>query len=211
MFSCRRAVCMVRRMSLATSASVRTFRRRKLFRALSTTLLERRVMLPPAFAQVYDLCFHLGIYLIIYHTKAIPKCWKYMKKGRLLRLESGMSPNHILDLHGNPLHNCLIKRVLEKTQPNFAVIGIFPHASYQRSGLIPPAHEKLNSSISRSGSARAIGGALEGRPAEYPARRASAWRRHSATTLPREVQIGCSSHLDLGQRHFGSLCFPAIL
>ena len=36
-----------------------------------------------------------------------------------------MSPNHILDLHGNPLNNCLIKRVLEKTQPNFAVIGYF--------------------------------------------------------------------------------------
>jgi hypothetical protein len=38
-------------------------------------------------------------------------------------LEAGMLPNHILDLHGNLLHNCLNKRVLEKTQPDFAVIG----------------------------------------------------------------------------------------
>jgi hypothetical protein len=38
------------------------------------------------------------------------------------------------------------------------------HGSYQHGGLISPAHEKLNSSISLSGSARAIGGALQGRP-----------------------------------------------
>jgi hypothetical protein len=80
-------------------------------------------MPPPAYAQVYDSCFHIDIYLIIDRANATQKCWKYMKKGRLLRLEAGMSPNHILDLHGNLLHNCLIKRVLEKTQPDFAVIG----------------------------------------------------------------------------------------
>jgi len=45
-----------------------------------------------------------------------------MEKGRLLRLEAGKLPNHILDLHGNPPHNCLINRMLEKIQPDFAVI-----------------------------------------------------------------------------------------
>ena len=50
------------------------------------------------------------------------------------------------------------------TQTMAAGYGIFTHFSYQHGGLVSPAHEKLSSSISRSGSARAIGGALEGRP-----------------------------------------------
>jgi hypothetical protein len=42
--------------------------------------------------------------------------------------------------------------------------GICRHVSYQRGGLVSPAHEKSSSSISPFGIALAIGGALEGRP-----------------------------------------------
>jgi hypothetical protein len=34
-----------------------------------------------------------------------------------------MSSDHILDLHDNPLYNCLAKKGLGKTQPDFAVIA----------------------------------------------------------------------------------------
>ena len=70
------------------------------------------------------------------------------------------SPSAATAQSPGPITNGILRR------NDFAGYGIFPHASYQRSGLIPPAHEKLNSSISRSGSARAIGGALEGRPSQ---------------------------------------------